>query len=348
MELFSVIIPVYNAEKYIKQCINSVLKQTYGNFELILINDGSRDGSGEICEEYGKIDSRVIVIHQENAGVSVARNRGIQEARGEYLVFIDSDDYVDNKMLEVLCDRFGMGNSGMIICGMKFVYYSSEIIRSWREEVFPYDGDFNDFSLCKNFQEMFNSNAFSSSCNKAFRTKIIKENNILFHEELDLYEDLEFVLRYLKYIEKINFVNDVLYNYRNDLDHSHSKHRNADNFHRIDFIATALINLNYQKEKQTNMRLKGLSTIIYSVYLYAMSINLSSGKYSLSKVRSMVNALNENEIVKKYRMEEICFNYHFKMMDMCIRRKQALILIIWNKIIDLRRKKVLRQARYLI
>lgn len=342
MELFSVIIPVYNTEKYIKQCIDSVLKQTYANFELILINDGSRDGSSEICEEYAQMDSRVIVIHQENAGVSVARNRGIQEAKGEYLVFIDSDDYVDNQMLEVFNNRFRLSNSGMIICGMKFVYYSSGSISTCNEEVFPYDGDFNNFSLCKNFQEMFNSNAFSSSCNKAFRTKIIKENSILFHEKLDLYEDLEFVLRYLKYIERINFVNAALYNYRNDLDHSHSKHRTADNFHRIDLIATTLIELNTQKQNKTNEQLKGLSTIIYSLYLCALSINVSSMKYSLTKVREMINSLNQNEIINKYSYGSLELSYNYNVMDMCLRTRSTLLLIVWTKMIDLRVKMKLK------
>ena len=90
----SIIIPVYNAEKHIRRCIESVLKQDFVDFELILMNDGSKDSSGEICEEYAKNDSRIIVIHKENTGVSDTRNQAISMARGEYLQFLDSDDWI--------------------------------------------------------------------------------------------------------------------------------------------------------------------------------------------------------------------------------------------------------------
>jgi len=91
----SVIVPVYNTERYLSSCINSILEQSFSDIELILIDDGSKDSSGVICDQYAELDSRIRVIHQENAGVSVARNRGIEEARGKYICFIDSDDIVN-------------------------------------------------------------------------------------------------------------------------------------------------------------------------------------------------------------------------------------------------------------
>ena len=93
-ELVSVIVPVYNTERYLKQCIDSILDQTYKNFEVILIDDGSTDGSGSLCDVYAKMDERVCVIHQENKGVSAARNAGMDAAQGEYLLFVDSDDQI--------------------------------------------------------------------------------------------------------------------------------------------------------------------------------------------------------------------------------------------------------------
>ena len=96
----SVIIPVYNVEKYLKDCINSILNQTYSNWEMILVDDGSVDNSGDICDKFSKNDSRIHVIHQTNKGVSFARNKGIEKANGEYLIFIDSDDWIENNMFE--------------------------------------------------------------------------------------------------------------------------------------------------------------------------------------------------------------------------------------------------------
>lgn len=105
MELVSVVIPVYNCEKYLPKCVNSVLCQTYGNLELLLIDDGSPDGAGKLCDEYGKKDRRVRVFHKENQGVSAARRMGVHQASGRYVAFIDSDDYVDPDYLEILMKR---------------------------------------------------------------------------------------------------------------------------------------------------------------------------------------------------------------------------------------------------
>ena len=99
--MISVIVPVYNVEKYIRRCIESILIQEYRNFELILVDDGSTDSSGDICEEYAKDNNRITVIHQENKGLSGARNTGISNAKGEWVVFIDSDDYISKTMLGI-------------------------------------------------------------------------------------------------------------------------------------------------------------------------------------------------------------------------------------------------------
>ena len=93
--LISIIVPVYNVEKYLNECIDSIIAQTYSNIEIILVNDGSTDASGKICDEYAEKDGRIKVIHQVNAGLSAARNAGMAVATGEYLYFVDSDDYVD-------------------------------------------------------------------------------------------------------------------------------------------------------------------------------------------------------------------------------------------------------------
>ena len=111
--LVSIIVPVYNAERYLHRCIDSVLAQTYTNFELLLINDGSKDNSGEICDKYAVKDSRIRVFHKENGGVSSARNMGIDEAKGEWLSFIDSDDWIEPTMYEKMLQEL-IGNNADI------------------------------------------------------------------------------------------------------------------------------------------------------------------------------------------------------------------------------------------
>lgn len=121
MYKLSIIVPVYNVEKYINQCIDSILNQTLNDFELILINDGSTDKSGIICDEYCKIDSRIKVIHKENGGLSSARNAGIDASRGRYIGFVDSDDWIEKDMYEVLYKNIEEYQSDISICGMNRV-----------------------------------------------------------------------------------------------------------------------------------------------------------------------------------------------------------------------------------
>ena len=119
MEKISVIIPVYNTEKYLEKCVSSVLSQTYKELEIILIDDGSNDSSGEICDELEKTDSRIIVLHQSNAGPSSARNAGIDAATGNYLGFVDSDDWIEPQMYEFLYERLLSGKADISCCNIR-------------------------------------------------------------------------------------------------------------------------------------------------------------------------------------------------------------------------------------
>lgn len=121
-ETISVVIPVYNTEKYLKQCIDSVLNQTYHELEIILIDDGSTDNSGKICDEYAVKDARIYVIHQKNGGLSQARNSGIEFSHGQYLIFIDSDDYINKQMIEKLYHAIKETKADLGICDFDFYY----------------------------------------------------------------------------------------------------------------------------------------------------------------------------------------------------------------------------------
>lgn len=129
MKKVSIIIPVYNNEKYVEKCIRSVMEQTYKNLEIIVINDGSSDKSGEILEQLAEKEERIVLIHQENAGVAVARNRGLDLASGEYLTFIDGDDYVETDYIEKLYLRAEEQQSDMVICGLKYVTEDGTILK---------------------------------------------------------------------------------------------------------------------------------------------------------------------------------------------------------------------------
>lgn len=119
--LISIVVPIYNVEKYLRACIDSILVQTYRNLEIILVDDGSPDGCSTICDEYKEKDQRIIVIHQKNRGLSGARNAGIDIAKGQYIGFVDSDDTIEPRMFEVLWNNIQSSGAGISICGRKIV-----------------------------------------------------------------------------------------------------------------------------------------------------------------------------------------------------------------------------------
>ena len=125
-ELISVIVPVFNVEKYLERCVETIVNQTYKNLEIILVNDGSTDNSGELCDELARRDDRIKVVHKENGGLSDARNNGERESTGEYVIFIDSDDYIHHEMLNTLYNQIVEKNADVSICGVMNVYSNSE------------------------------------------------------------------------------------------------------------------------------------------------------------------------------------------------------------------------------
>ena len=196
--LISVIVPVYNSEQTLHRCIDSILGQTYRNFELLLINDGSKDRSGEICDEYARKDSRVKVFHKENGGVSSARNLGLDNAKGEWITFIDSDDSVEESFLESL---YSFGSGSLKICN------------------FNGDGQKDYSEECSNVEtslvitKLLDDNLIWTPWGKLFSSAIINDHNLRFDTKLKLGEDTLFCWEYLSYCSTVSFLASNLYNY---------------------------------------------------------------------------------------------------------------------------------------
>lgn len=208
--LVSVIIPVYNVKKYLKKCIESVILQTYENIEIILVNDGSTDGSGVICDEYAVNDMRIRVIHQDNFGVSYARNIGINIATGDYIQFVDSDDCLESIMIKKLVEV--IDGSQMVICGYKSTYGNrSHPIN--KNNTCPIEGEFKKNDFLNSFGILFKHGFINSPCNKLYLTDIIQKYGIRFNEDLSMGEDLIFNLEYINACERISIIQESLYNY---------------------------------------------------------------------------------------------------------------------------------------
>ena len=206
--LFSVIVPVYNTEKYIDQCIESILLQCLVSFELLLIDDGSTDNSGMICDNYAKLDRRISVVHQSNGGVSSARNEGLKRARGKYICFIDADDRVTPTYLSNLMQ----GDNDIVISGLSFILINNEII-----ENIPHSTIINrcsDMNVC--YEELERMNLLNGPYQKRFKLSIIRDNNLFFDVDIFSGEDTLFVLSYLQYVNSISTVNKSDYFYRRE------------------------------------------------------------------------------------------------------------------------------------
>lgn len=205
-ELVSIIVPVYNVEKYIKECLESIINQTYENIEVILIDDGSTDKSGRICDEYSKIDKRIKVIHKQNSGVSATRNIGLKEATGEYIEFVDPDDFTSKNYIKKMMD--GIKNSDCVICGYNEQYKNATVSHSIAKHKC-------NIGRKEAINNLFVRNLYNGYLwNKLFKTNIIKEHQLVFNEKISILEDLLFVTEYLSYCNNITLITDNLYYYR--------------------------------------------------------------------------------------------------------------------------------------
>lgn len=208
---FSFVIPVYNVEHYLAQCVNSILTQNYLNYEVILVDDGSTDSSGTLCDKFAQIDSRICVIHQENAGLSEARNTGIRNADGEYILFVDSDDYIAPGILDKLNNTI-IQNIGVDVVFLEAV----KIYPNGKTE--PMRDGYKIKSICgKTKDEVLKhittlSKFPGSAWAKAIRRALL-DNTMLFTKNL-LSEDIDWSYRLFKTAEKYAYLPDTYYYYR--------------------------------------------------------------------------------------------------------------------------------------
>lgn len=202
----SVIVPVYKAEAYLHRCVDSLLAQTFHDFEILLINDGSPDKSGEICDEYQLKDPRVRVIHKENGGVSSARQCGIDNALGEYTIHADPDDWVESSMLKELYDKAKEENADMVICDYIEEYKNRRIYHKQQPTSLDHDTVLKELFL----------QLHGSCCNKLIRLSCYRKFRVKFPLELSCNEDQYVCASFLIHPLKISYISKAFYHYRQD------------------------------------------------------------------------------------------------------------------------------------
>ena len=217
-EIITVIVPVYNKEKYLKNCLNTILTQTFEDFELLLIDDGSTDGSPRICDEYAEKDSRVRVIHKENGGVSSARNLGIETAKGDYLTFCDADDELLSTALSDMYAAALNYSADFVVGGIENVSIDRQrnerIVRKQLER----KTILLEYKDTAAFCEIWENNDMLSSCTKLFSRNFLLKNDLFYNENLVVLEDLDFVAGCLLQANTVVSIDSIVYNYFHYID----------------------------------------------------------------------------------------------------------------------------------
>lgn len=232
MPLISVIVPVYNTEKYLRNCIDSILAQTFTDFELLLIDDGSKDYSGAICDEYAEKDNRIRVFHKENGGVSSARNVGLDNAKGEWITFVDADDWIDGSMYEKMYNRLMSEHADIAYCDIKMCFENNQ-------EVYKAAAYSSEKII---FLNNFISSTWTSLCNIIVKRNLFCENNIRCPEKVAFAEDYHVSVRLMFFANKICYIDKPYYCYNriNETSALHTfspKHYDKERWVNLDIIS---------------------------------------------------------------------------------------------------------------
>ena len=323
MAKVSVIMPAFNAEKTIGKAIESVLHQTFPDIELLIINDGSTDGTSELVRQYS--DERITLIEQLNTGLSGARNTGLENVKGEYVVFLDSDDWYECDYIEKLLSSIVSNNSQLAVCGMVFHK------KDGTTDSVLYDIKYESFFDNGDFLSKFETGIMNSVCNKMFETKLLRNHHLRF-KNISIVEDLDFNLRYLEWIKRLSFIPYLLYHYDNTNSVLTTK-VSADMFENYIHIHAALLS-----KVPVNL-FPIVSSFVYHQYVSICVRYFNaylSNRMSMKNLRHALDYYLSNPLViyslKIYHAKYI----REKVLNLLLKSKQIYLLLVYFAIVKRR------------
>lgn len=344
MPKVSVIIPCYGVEKYLGRCMDSVLKQTLSDIEIILVDDGSKDKVPEMCDEYARQDDRIKVIHKANGGLGYARNSGLEIATGEYVAFLDSDDYVDLAIYESLYNEVEKENADAVFCGFNLEGDKGHWTKSNEidtNQIFQGKGVTRFMlDMVANAPEEPNERRYYMSVWRAiYRRSIIIDNNIKFPSEREVAsEDIPFQVDFLKLSQKIAYIPDNLYYYCNNSTSLTATYK-KEKYDRFKYLRSVLI----EKLKFVDGSLVRCDRFFIGYTRTQLHhLMLSSESNKTEQIRCIVNDPIWCEIVKNYPID------NFKRMDLrlmywMILHKHSRMLVVNSYIVNNLRKILSRR-----
>lgn len=322
--MISIIVPVYNVEKYLDECIQSIVSQSYTDWECILIDDGSTDNSGLLCDKWAKQDNRIKVIHQENQGVSAARNQGIDNSKGEFITFIDSDDWVESEYLQTLFQPTLKQPTDLIVTGIIQDYsnYNSTIYQFNHSLTFELTS-----SNITHFVELNQKYLLYGPTSNLYRSDFVRQYQIRFCNNTSYGEDLLFNYQYLEHVRSITCVNQSHYHYRIIGFGTLSSTFRANQFD-TDYEQWKVLQSFYQRKSLWNQEAKNylynrLWGILYdSIFLFSQ---LRNTNYSYLK---HILSIPEIKQLKQYKELYPCSLW----IKQCILKRQSLLFYLFFKL----------------
>ena len=323
MPEISVIVPVYKVEPYIHKCVDSILTQTFTDYELILVDDGSPDTCGNICDEYARKDSRVRVYHIENGGVSNARNIGIGYATGDYIQFIDGDDCINEGVFNEYISILNKEEYDIIFSPYNKVDHGGNILKTVD---LNYSGCTNKEKILDEFvKNQVDTGYYGWISNKLIRLDIIKKHNLKFDEKITLAEDLDFFLDVYKYSDKYYFSNKISFNYLQEAQNS-----SILLYDNLDYYIQLLINLKmkdfiiqsgYYKGENKNILDYRIVDYIFYIVFYT-KLDKSNIKNKVKKLYENKNIMNSIQVKLTLSFKNIVIRFirknRYKLVYNCL------------------------------
>lgn len=317
-KLVSIVIPVYNAEKYLFKCLNSVINQTYKNIEIILIDDYSTDSSFTICKKYESNDKRIRTMSSESKGVSNARNTGIKNSTGEFIQFVDSDDYIEKNATEIMVKEQEKTDTDLVVFGFRKVNGKNNITY-----ISPISKEYNN----KNefIADNINKGLMNAIYGRLYKTKIINQNNIKFDSNMELGEDIIFNIDYLNYANKIVTKECSIYNYI--IDNSFLTQKVRDDYvkERIQLIELMQDKLNNADSKLQYELDKKLMYIMVGCFEHI--INKKNIKYKNIQEET-IDLLQDKYVNKINKITDINYFYRLMKVNMIKKNYQYIYILV--------------------
>lgn len=324
----TVVIPIYNCEQYIECLLKQLMEQSYKDFEVIMINDGSTDNSGEVCRKYQSQDNRFKYYEYSNMGVSSTRNKGVSIANGEYIIFFDADDKIDNDILYNLSVIANNTNADMIVFGYYMELLKDEIVK--QRTIFKC----NENALIHIEDSLIMYTLWEKSLmynvwNRMIKTEIIKNNTLLFDTKLSMGEDLDFILDVLKYCKTLYVTDKVMYHYVRERQNSATSNKYIKNWFQIRTEEKIRLNKKFAELGYCSVQYKNfldkryIERVIGCIENEFKSNNIGiRDRYYIIK-----RMINNKETQKSLKNENIIFNSFFMRIIVRNMRKQRYIIL---------------------